>query len=142
MNRSLDRIVMAEGLRSGVLLSLCAVALAVLGLTPALSWIPEGPLLGAAILLAVAILIWTGLRAAERSGRLVAGPLTGALAGSIGGCVGGIAYLVAGKPALNIAAGLVTGALSGAVCGFAGAKLASRFTAPAVEPERGADERS
>lgn len=134
-----DYIVLAEGLRSGVLLSLCAAALAVLGLTPALSWIPEGPLIGTAIFVSVAILTWTGLRAAERSDRLVAGPLTGAFAGAIGGCVGGIAYLIAGKPALNIAVGVVAGALSGAVFGFAGAKLARRITAPVVTPERGAD---
>jgi hypothetical protein len=118
---------MAEGLRSGVLISLCAVALAVLGLTPALSWIPEAPLLGAAIVVPVAILMWTGFRSATRSGRLVAGPYAGVLAGAIGGCVGGIAYLVAGKPSLNVVVGLVGGTLSGAVLGFTGAIIARRL---------------
>jgi hypothetical protein len=131
-----------DGLRSGAILGLCAVGLAVLGLTPALSWIPEVPLLGAAILLPVAILIWTGFRAAERSGRLVAGPMAGALAGAIGGWIGVIAYVIAGKPALNIAVGLLAGAFSGAVIGLAGAMLAGRLTAPAAATERGADERS
>lgn len=120
---------MAEGLRSGVLISLCAVALGVLGLTPALSWIPEAPLLGAAIVVPVAILVWTGFRSATQSGRLVAGPYTGVLAGAIGGCVGGIAYLIAGKPALNIAIGLLGGALAGAALGFAGALFGWRRTA-------------
>jgi hypothetical protein len=123
MHDSLNRVIMAEGLRSGAILSLYAVALAVLGLTPALSWIPEVPLIGAAVLLPVALLIWTGFRATARSGRLVAGPLTGALTGAIGGCVGGIAYLLAGKPALNISVGLVAGALAGAAFGFTGALL-------------------
>jgi len=123
----LNQVIVREGLRSGAILSLCAVGLAVLGLTPALSWIPEVPLIGAAILLPVAILIWTGFRAAKRSGRLLAVPLTGALAGGIGGCIGGIAYVIAGKPALNIAVGLLAGALSGAVLGLAGAELARRL---------------
>lgn len=128
MSRSPNWVVMAEGLRSGVLLGLCAVALAVLGLTPALAWIPEAPLIGVAFVLPVAILAWTGFRSARRSGRLVAGLFTGALAGAIGGCVGGIAYLIAGKPALDIAVGLLGGALTGAALGFTGALLWSRQT--------------
>lgn len=123
MNHSLNRVIIGEGLRSGAILSLCAVALAVLGLTPTLSWIPEVPLIGAAIVLPVALLIWTGFRAAARSGRLVAGPVTGVLTGAVGGCVGGTAYLLADKPALNIAVGLLAGALAGAAFGFTGALL-------------------
>ena len=114
-------VILREGLRWGGILSLCAVALAVLGLAPAFSWIPEVPLLAAAVLLPGALLMWAGFRAAARSRRLVVGPLTGALAGAIGGCVGGIAYLLAGKPALNVAVGLVAGALFGALLGFVGA---------------------
>jgi hypothetical protein len=93
----------------------------VLGLTPAFTWIPEVPLVGTAIVLPIAVLIWTGFRAATRSGRLVAGPLSGTLAGAIGGSVAGIIYLVAGKQAVNVAVGLVAGALSGTAFGFAGA---------------------
>jgi hypothetical protein len=121
-------VIVRVGLRSGAILSLWAIALAVLGLTPALSWVPEAPLLGAAIVVPVAILVWTGLRSATRSGRLVAGLFSGALAGAIGGCVGGIAYLIAGKPALNIAVGLLGGALTGGALGFTGALLWSRQT--------------
>lgn len=127
MDSSLNRVIVRQGLRSGTILSLCAIALGLLGLTPVLQWIPEVPLIGTAIVLPIAILIWTGFRAARRSDRLVAGPLSGALAGAIGGCVGGIAYVVAGKPALNIAVGLVVGALCGAVFGFGGALLRRRL---------------
>jgi hypothetical protein len=116
-------VILGDGLRSGALLSLCSIALAMLGLTPALSWIPELPLLGTAILLPVGILAWTGWRAASRAGRLTAGPLTGALAGAIGGVVAGIAFVITGKPALNIAVGLVGGTLSGSAIGFAGALM-------------------
>ena len=94
-----------------------------LGLTPSLTWIPEVPLVGTAIVLPIAVLSWTGFRAARRSDRLLAGPLSGALAGAIGGGVAGIIYLLAGKPALNVAVGLLAGALSGAAFGFAGALL-------------------
>ena len=123
----MNLVIVREGLRSGAILSLCAVVLAALGLTPALSWISEALLIGAAFVLPVAILVWTGFRSARRSGRLVAGLFTGALAGAIGGSIGGIAYLVAGKPSLNVVVGLVGGTLSGAVLGFAGAILARRF---------------
>jgi hypothetical protein len=113
--------ILAEGLRSGAILSVCFVVLALLGLTQAFTWIAEVPLVGTAIVLPIAVLIWTGYRAAIRSDRLVAGPLSGALAGVIGGGAAGIIYLLAGKPALNVAVGLVGGAISGAACGFAGA---------------------
>jgi hypothetical protein len=142
MDTSPNQVIAREGLRWGAILGLCSVALAVIGLSPAFSWVPEVPLIGAAILLPVAILIWTGFRAATQSGRLAAGPLAGALTGAIGGCVGGIAYSIAGKPALNIAVGHLAGAFSGAVFGLAGAILAGRLTAPAEAPERGADEGS
>ena len=79
----MNLVIVREGLRSGAILSLCAVVLAVLGLTPALSWISEALLIGAAFVLPVAILVWTGFRSARRSGRLVAGLFTGALAGAM-----------------------------------------------------------
>ena len=115
------RIVALQGARSGVALGVCAVVLAVLGLTPSLAWIPEAPLLGAAVLVPVAILGWTGFRVASRSSRLVAGVLAAALSGAIGGAVGGVAYLLFGKPALNVLVGLLTGAIGGATIGFLGA---------------------
>ena len=122
----MNQVVLREGVRGGAILSFCSVALAVLGLTPALRWIPEVPLLGTAIVLPVLLLVWSGWRAASRAGRLVAGALTAALAGALGGCVGGIAYVLAGKPALNIAVGLLGGALVGGALGFVGATLRLR----------------
>jgi hypothetical protein len=116
------RTVLCDGIRAGVILSVCAIALALLGLTPALTWIPEVPLLGSAILVPIGLLGWTGWRAAARTGRLVAGPLTAALAGSIGGAAAGSAFVVAGKPALNIAVGILAGVLAGAALGMAGAR--------------------
>jgi hypothetical protein len=124
--RLLNQIVLSEGFRSGAILGACSVVLAVLGLAPALRWIPEVPLIGAAILVPVAILGWTGFRAASRSSRIVAGPLAGALTGAIGGGVGGLAYLGFGKPALNIPVGLLAGAIAGGAVGFMGALL-SRY---------------
>jgi hypothetical protein len=113
--------VLREGARSGVVLGVCAVALALLGLTPASTWIPEVPLLAAAIIVPVAILGWTGWRVASRSGQLFASPLVGAVAGTIGGAVAGIAFVIAGKPAVNVVVGILGGALAGAALSFAGA---------------------
>jgi hypothetical protein len=114
-------------------LAVCAVILAVAGLAPGLSWLPEWLVIGAAIVVPVSILGWTGYRVALESGRLFPGLLSGALAGAIAGCVGGVAYLLFGKPALNIPLGLLAGAIGGGVVGFAGA-LSSRV--PALRPPR------
>ncbi len=114
---------MSEGLRAGALLGGWAVIVAILGLSPGFSWIPEGPFIGAAGLVAVAILGSAGFRGKRKSGRLVAGPLTGAIAGGIGGCVGGLAYVVAGKPALNVAIGLLLGVVAGGAIGLVGGLL-------------------
>jgi hypothetical protein len=77
-----NQIVVVEGFRSGAILGACSVVLALLGLAPVFAWLPEISLVGAAILVPVAILGWTGFRAALRSGRIVAGPLAGALTGA------------------------------------------------------------
>jgi hypothetical protein len=58
-----------------------------------------------------------------RSGRFVTGLVAGRLAGALGGGAAGLAYVVAGKPALNIPVGILAWALSGAALGFAGALL-------------------
>ena len=115
---SLSRVILFEGLRSGTILAVCSLAFAVLGLMPTLSWNPEVPLLAAAILFPVAVLSWTGIRAATRSGRIAAAPLAAGLAGAIGGCIGGVAYVVFGKPALNVPFGLLAGSVVGVAVGF------------------------
>jgi hypothetical protein len=114
-------------------LAACAVILAIVGLAPALSWLPEWLVLGTAAVVPIAVLSWTGFRAASQAGRFLDGPMAAAFAGAIGGCAGGLAYLLFGKPALNILIGLIAGAIGGAVVGFAGA-LSSRFPALRQRP--------
>jgi hypothetical protein len=123
-------IVVAEGLKAGVSMAVVAILFAIVGLSPSLTWVPEVPLLAAAVLLPVAIIAVTGFRAGVRSMRVPAGTLAGALAGAIGGCVGGVSYVVFGKPALNIAGGLVAGAMAGSAIGTIGALFSRR-------PDRG-----
>jgi hypothetical protein len=122
-------VVLWEGLRGGVALSVAAVLFAVVGLTPSLSWVPEVPLLAAAVLLPVAILGVIGFRAAARTRRSLAGGLAGAMAGAISGLVAGVSYVVFGKPALNIVVGLVVGAAAGAAIATAGALISQRTAA-------------
>lgn len=123
-------IVLVEGVRAGVALGACVVVLAVLALTPSMSWIPEVPLIGAAILLPFAAFGLTGYRAGKRSGRTVAGALASGLAGAISGAVGGVSYVLFGKPVLNVAAGLLLGTASGAVVGGAAALVGRRASRP------------
>jgi len=127
--RDISRIVFIEGLRAGVALGACVVVLAIVGLTPSLSWIPEVPLVGGAIVLPIATYGLTGYRTGKRSGRLVAGTIAASLAGAISGAVGGVAYVLFGKPVLNILVGVLLGAVGGAVVGTAGARLSQRTCA-------------
>lgn len=122
----MPRAVFSEGVRAGVAVGACVVVLAILGLTPSLSWIPEVPLLAVALLLPVAAYGVTGFRAGLRSGSVVGGALAGAVAGAISGGVGGVSYVFFGKPAANIVVGLLLGAVGGAVLGAAGAVLGRR----------------
>jgi len=103
------------------------VVLAVLGLMPSLAWIPEDPLLAAAILLPLAACGLAGFRAGARCGAIVAGALAGVVAGSIGGGVGGVSYVLFGKPLLNVAGGLLLGSVAGAAAGTAGALLGHKL---------------
>jgi hypothetical protein len=119
----MSRTVLLEGGVAGAALGACVVVLAVLGLTPSLSWLPEVPLVGSAVLLPVAACGVAGWRAGSRSGHVLGGALAGAVAGSVGGGVGGVAYVLFGKPLLNVVIGLLLGALGGAVVGVAGAFL-------------------
>jgi hypothetical protein len=123
-----NRVVLSEGIRGGVVLALAAVVLAVLGLTPSLSWIPEVPLMVVAVLVPIVVLGITGFRAGSRWSRLEAGGMAGAVAGGIGGLVGGLSYVVFGKSLLNIAVGLILGAIGGAIVGATGGLLARRYT--------------
>lgn len=102
---------------AGAVLAAFAVAFAILGLSPSLRWIPEIPLLLVAGLFPAVILTVAGYRT---------GAPSAALAGAIGGAVGGVAYVVYGKPALNIPIGVLAGIVAGAVLGAVGAMIARR----------------
>ena len=123
---ALNGSAMAEGVWGGIALSLAVILLALLGLTPSLRWIPEVPLIVAAIAVPVAGYALTGYRAGRRSGRMAAGALAGAVAGCISGAVGGIAYVLFGKSLLNIVVGLLLRAVAGGVIGAGGGVLARR----------------
>ena len=109
-----------------MVLGVCVVLLAILGLTPSLSWIPEVPLLMAAVLLPVAACVLTGLRVGWQAGVFLPGAVGGAITGGIGGGLGGLSYVLFGKPLLNIMVGLFAGLAGGAVAGAVGALIAVR----------------
>src|SRR5207237_80535 len=133
---ALNGSALAEGVRGGIALSLAVILLALLGLTPSLRWIPEVPLIVAAIAVPVAGYALTGYRAGRRSGRMAAGALAGAVAGCISGAVGGIAYVLFGKPLLNIVVGLLLGAVAGGVIGAGGGGGGRRFWGGSRRPDR------
>ncbi len=109
------------GLQGGLALSIVAVALAIVGLTPAFTWIPEIPLLLAAAVLPIAGLAITGRRGAA-DGPALHGAFAGALAGALCGAAGGVCYVAFGKPLTNLVVlpglGLVAGAIVGLVAAF------------------------
>jgi hypothetical protein len=125
-SRSVSRTVLTEGVRGGVALGAGVIVLAVVGLTPSLSWLPEVPLVALSLLLPVVAYALVGHRARLRTGRLAGGALAGALAGAISGGIGGVAFVLFGKPAFNIAAGILLGVVGGTVAGAAGALLGRR----------------
>ena len=127
MRMALNAPALREGVRGGIVLSIAVILLAILGLTPSLRWIPEVPLIAVAIAAPVAGYALTGYWAGRRTGRTAAGVLAGAVAGGISGGVGGIAYVLFGKPLLNIVVGLLLGAIAGGVIGAGGSVLGRRY---------------
>ena len=117
---------MTAGVRPGAVLAAFAVLFAILGLTPSLSWIPEIPLLTIAGLVPIALLVLTGYRAWKSLRMILMAAIAGATAGGIGGFAGGVAYVVYGKPALNVVVGTIVGVAAGAALGAAGAMVAAR----------------
>lgn len=122
----MTRIGFAVGVRAGVVLAVCVVVLAVIGLTPSLSWVPEVPLLAVAVLLPLLVFGVTGVRAGQRTQAMVGGLLAGAIAGVISGAAGGVAYVIFGKSLMNVPVGLLLGAFAGAAVGAFGAALGIR----------------
>ena len=117
---------LAQGWRWGLLLAAFAVVFGVLGLTPSLRWIPEGPLLIAGAAGPILILAVAGWRAGSGSDPAGAGALAGALAGMIGGVAGGLCFVAFGKPVLNVAIGVLAGASGGALVGGIAGRLSRR----------------
>ena len=109
-----------EGIWGGLALGVAVVIFAVLGLTPSLSWIPEGPLVTIAILVAMLGYGLIGFRVRAQTGRLATASAAAAVAGGISGAVGGITYTLFGKSVLNIAVGLTLGAIGGGIIGAVG----------------------
>ncbi|GAC1511337.1 MAG: hypothetical protein NVS1B3_14410 [Candidatus Dormibacteraceae bacterium] len=117
---------MRAGVGAGAILAAFAILFAILGLTPSLAWIPELPLLAIAGAVPIVLLTVTGYRASQGSGMILMGAIAGATAGGIGGFAGGAAYVVYGKPALNVLVGTIAGAVAGVVLGAGGAWVAAR----------------
>jgi hypothetical protein len=119
-------VALAEGLRIGLALGVCVVLLAVLGLGPASSRIPEVPLIAVAVGLPIVGYALAGYRAAARTQRWPTGLAAGAIAGALSGAIGGGSYVVFGKSLLNIPIGLVLGTIGGALVGAAAGIARSR----------------
>ena len=109
-----------EGILGGLAVAVAVVLFAVLGLTPSFTWIPEGPLVTIAILVALLGYGLIGYRVRAQTGRLAAASAAAAVAGGISGAVGGITYTLFGKSVLNIAVGLTLGAIGGGIIGAVG----------------------
>lgn len=108
------------------MLSVFVVLLAFVGLTPALSWVPEVPLLAVSVLIPLVGYAITGYRGGRRSGRVTSGAIASAVAGAVSGLAGGLAFVFYDKPLLNIPVGTALGCIAGAVWGAAGAVLSVR----------------
>jgi len=102
-------------------LSVFVVALAFVGLSPALSWLPEVPLLGVSVLIPLVGYAVTGYRAGRRSGRVASGVIASAVAGVVSGFAAGLSFVLFDKPLLNIPVAMALGCIAGAVWGAVGA---------------------
>ncbi len=116
----------ARGVQGGLGVGVCVIGLAVVGLNPAFSWVPEAPLIALAIAVPLVGYLLTGLRATRDARFIQAGLTAGAVAGLVSGAIGGLAYVLAGKPALNVLVGAVIGLLGGGVVGAVGGRIGLR----------------
>ena len=115
------------GLRVGAVLAVGVVILAVVGLTPSFSWIPEIPLLLTATLIPVLGFGFAGYRTTLTTHRASDGMVAGAAAGMLSGVIGGLAYVAFGRPILNLIVGPLVGAIGGAVVGAISGLLTVRL---------------
>jgi hypothetical protein len=116
------------GLRVGAVLAVGVVMLALVGLTPAFSWIPEVPLLLVAAFIPLLGYGIAGYRSALMTHRVRDGIVAGAIAGVLSGAIGGMSYVAFGKPLLNLIVGPAIGAIGGGAVGAVAALLALRRT--------------
>jgi hypothetical protein len=114
------------GLRVGAVLAVGVVILAVVGLTPSFSWIPEIPLLLTATLIPLLGFGFAGYSSALTTHRAWDGMVAGAVAGVLSGASGGLAYVAFGKPMLNLIVVPLLGVVGGAVVGAIAARYALR----------------
>jgi len=105
------------GLRVGAVLAVGVVILAVVGLTPSFSWIPEVPLLLTATLIPLLGFGFAGYSSTLTTHRARDGTVAGAVAGVLSGAIGGLVYVAFGKPMLNLIVGPLIGAVGGALVG-------------------------
>ena len=103
------RVALIEGVRWGVAISALVPLLAVAGLSPALSWIPEPVVIAVGVTVPIAGYALAGVRGSAVTGRWMDGLAAGAVAGALSGLVGGVSYAVFGKPLLNVPVGVVVG---------------------------------
>ena len=115
------------GLRVGAVLAVGVVILAVVGLTPSFSWIPEIPLLLTATLIPVLGFGFAGYRTTLTTRRASDGMVAGAAAGVVSGAIGGLAYVAFGRPILNLIVGPLVGAIGGALVGAISGLLTVRL---------------
>jgi hypothetical protein len=130
MSVNLDRmsgVPVLTGLRVGAVLAVGVVILAVAGLTPSFSWIPEFPLLLTAIFIPLLGFGFAGYRSALTTHRAWHGMVAGAVAGVLSGATGGLAYVAFGRPILNLIVGPLVGAVGGALVGAVAGLLTVRL---------------
>lgn len=121
--RELWRGAAIEGATVGAPLAAAAVIFGVLGLTPSLHWIPDGPLLTFGVAVAAVGLGIAGYLGARRTAHFRGGALAGEIAGLIFGLALGITYIAFGKPVFNLIGGPAAGAAFGVIFGSIGASI-------------------
>ena len=135
------RVALIEGVRWGVAISALVPLLAVAGLSPALSWIPEPVVIAVGVTVPIAGYALAGVRGSAVTGRWMDGLAAGAVAGALSGLVGGVSYAVFGKPLLNVPGGLVVGVTGGALVGAVAALARRRGVLRGSRSARRVDQR-
>ena len=108
------------GISSGISLSFAVTVLAVVGLGPWFTWVPDSVLIIAAAAMGAIDLARAGARGRALTGWVRDGASAAALAGAIAGTSAGGCFVVFGQGALELVILPIIGALAGlAIGGFA-----------------------